>query len=184
MLKCRSVDISSNISASICCIRLKIPPFEPDRRDESNGGYFILIWPPDAKIFNEMSLFVDVSPFISAFNGHIRMKQPPFDSSQRAGSNGGIFNLSQPMDAEIFGEMSQFVDISPFISASSGCRKMWIPPFDSSRRAGSNGGIRKLLQPMDAEIYDEMLTDRHFNISTLRHFTFRWISRHPVVAER
>ena len=124
MLKCRSVDISSNISASIGCIRLIIPPFEPARRDESNGGCFNLIRPLDAKIFNEMSLFVNVSQFISASSGHIRMKQPPFDSSRRVSSNGGIFNLLQPMSAEIFDEISQFVDISLFISASSGCRKM------------------------------------------------------------
>src|SRR5208283_2950949 len=124
MLKCRSVHISLNFSASIGCRRLKIPPFEPARRDESNGGCSIHIRPLDAKLFNEMSLFVNVSQFISASIGCRRLKIPPFDSSRRAGSNGGIFNLLQPMDAEIFDEISQFVDISLFISASSGCRKM------------------------------------------------------------
>src|SRR2546421_3422450 len=40
-------------------------------------------------------------------------------------------------------------DISSNISTSSGRERMGIPPFDSSRRAGSNGGIFVLLRPLD-----------------------------------
>src|SRR2546430_4080401 len=40
-------------------------------------------------------------------------------------------------------------DISLNISTSSGRGRMGIPPFDSSRRAGSNGGIFGLLRPLD-----------------------------------
>src|SRR6185437_2449970 len=40
-------------------------------------------------------------------------------------------------------------DISSNISTSSGHGRMGIPPFDSSRRAGSNGGIFVLLRPLD-----------------------------------
>ena len=40
-------------------------------------------------------------------------------------------------------------DISSNISTSSGRGRMGIPPFDSSRRAGSNGGIFVLLRPLD-----------------------------------
>ena len=75
--------------------------------------------------------------------------------SQRAGSNGGIPILLRPLDAEIFDETSngivpkvlkrRFDDILPINSASSDRRRMGIPPFDSSRRAGSNGGISILL---------------------------------------
>ena len=49
----------------------------------------------------------------------------------------------------------RFDDISPINSASSGRRGMNLPPFDSSRRAGSNGGIPIRLRPLDAEIFDE-----------------------------
>src|SRR5437868_5717363 len=48
-----------------------------------------------------------------------------------------------------------FDGISPINSASSGCKRMGIPPFDSPQRAGSNGGIPILLRPLDAEIFDE-----------------------------
>ena len=40
-------------------------------------------------------------------------------------------------------------DISSNISTSSGRGRMGIPPFDSSRRAGSNGGIFVLLRLLD-----------------------------------
>ena len=40
-------------------------------------------------------------------------------------------------------------DISSNISTSSGRGRMGIPPFDSSRRAGSNVGIFVLLRPLD-----------------------------------
>src|SRR5437764_14925333 len=46
-------------------------------------------------------------------------------------------------------------DVSSNISASSGRRRMGIPPFDSSRFAGSNGSIFILLRPLDAELFDE-----------------------------
>src|SRR5439155_1323802 len=45
-------DVSSNISASSVCRRIKIPPFEPARGGESNGGIPILLQPLDAEIFD------------------------------------------------------------------------------------------------------------------------------------
>src|SRR5438270_604440 len=45
-------DVSSNISASSVCRRIKIPPFELVRRGESNGGILILLQPLDAEIFD------------------------------------------------------------------------------------------------------------------------------------
>ena len=48
-------------------------------------------------------------------------------------------------------------DISSNISTSSGHERMGIPPFDSSRRVGSNGGIFVLLRPLDLNgIWDGM----------------------------
>src|ERR1044071_1063461 len=40
-------------------------------------------------------------------------------------------------------------DVSSNNSTSSGRRRMGVPPFDSSRRAGSNGGIFVLLRSLD-----------------------------------
>ena len=34
---------------------MNLPPLEPARRDESNGGGFILLRPLDAELFDEMS---------------------------------------------------------------------------------------------------------------------------------
>src|SRR5206468_11882607 len=48
-------DVSSNISASSGRRRMGIPPLEPARRDESNGGRFIPLRPLDAELIGEMS---------------------------------------------------------------------------------------------------------------------------------
>ena len=49
-------------------------------------------------------------------------------------------------------------DVSSNISTSSGRGRMGIPPFDSSQRAGSNGGIFVLLRPLDLNgIWDGIL---------------------------
>src|SRR5947207_3302651 len=79
-------DVSSNISASSVCRRIKIPPFEPARRGESNDGIPILLRPLDAEIFDEMlsnrRLYhfpFDVSSNISASSAHRRMEIPPFE---------------------------------------------------------------------------------------------------------
>ena len=44
-------DVLSNISVFSVCRRIKIPPFEPARQGESNGGIPILLRPLDAEIF-------------------------------------------------------------------------------------------------------------------------------------
>ena len=49
-------DFLSNISTSSGCRRMKIPPFEPAYRGESNGGIPILLQPLDAELIGEMSL--------------------------------------------------------------------------------------------------------------------------------
>ena len=79
--------------------RTKIPPFEPARRDELNGGIPILLRPLDVKIFNETSKyqstkngFVNISLNNLAPSGHREMNLLPFDSSCWAGSNGNVFN--------------------------------------------------------------------------------------------
>ncbi len=68
--------------------RTKIPPFEPARRDELNGGIPILLRPLDVKIFNETSKyqstkngFVNISLNNLAPSGHREMNLLPFDSS-------------------------------------------------------------------------------------------------------
>ena len=104
----------------------------------------------------------DVSSNISASSGRGEVNLPPFDSSRQAGSNGGIPILLWQLDVEIFDETSngavlkhRFNEILSINSASNGRGRMGIPPFDSSRRAGSNGGIFIRLWPLDAEIFDE-----------------------------
>src|SRR2546430_10197783 len=102
-------------------------------------------------------------PFKSS--GRRRTKMPPFEPALRDESNGDIPILPRPLDAELIGKMSSnrrfsTFDTTPFdvssnISASSGRRRMGIPPFDSSRFAGSNGSIFILLRPLDAELFDE-----------------------------
>src|ERR1044071_6391340 len=87
------------------------------------------------------------------------MRIPPFDSSQRAGSNGGIPILLRPLDAELIGEMSSnrrfYHCVSSNNSASSGYRGMGIPPFEPAHRDESNGGIPILLRSLDVEIFGE-----------------------------
>src|SRR5205823_878815 len=55
-------------------------------------------------------------------------------------------------------------DISSNISTSSGCGRMGIPPFDSSRRAGSNGGIIVLLRSLDLNGMWDGIWDLGFGI--------------------
>ena len=100
-----------------------------------------------------------ISPINSASSGRRRMGILPFELARQDESNGGIPILLQLLDADIFDETSngvvskvlkhRFDDILPINSASSGRRRMGIPPFDSSQRAGLNGGILVLLQSLD-----------------------------------
>ena len=69
-----------------------------------------------------------------------------------------------------------FDGISPINSASSGRRRMGIPPFEPAHRDESNGGISILLQPLDAEIF-EWRRDKNADFKT-----FCRISR-PVFVE-
>ena len=87
--------------------RTKLPPFEPSRCDDSNGGGFVLLSPLDAEIIGETSInsqFFDVLPTISASSGDRRTKPPPFDSLHRDGSNGGSFDFPPSFVAEIIGK--------------------------------------------------------------------------------
>src|ERR1044071_538577 len=161
VVKCRFFDISSIISASRHRRSMKQLPFDSSQFDGSNGGIFRFLRPLDAEIFGETSKwrstgsvkcrFFDISSFISASRHRRSMKQLPFDSSQFDGSNGSIFRFLQPLDTEIFGEMSKwrstgsvkcrFVDILSIISASRYRTSMKQIPFDSSQCDGSNGSI-------------------------------------------
>ena len=79
---------------------MEIPPFEPARQDESNGGIPILLRPLDAELIGKMSsnrrfstfdtMPFDVSSNILASSGHRRMRIPPFELARRDESNGGI----------------------------------------------------------------------------------------------
>ena len=91
------------------CRRTWLPPFEPSRCDESNGGGSVLLSPLDAEIIGKTSmnqLFIDVLPIISVTNDGRKTKLPSFDSSYRDGSNGSNFVLLTPLDAEIIGKTS------------------------------------------------------------------------------
>src|SRR5207253_269630 len=75
-------------------------------------------------------------------------------------------------------------DVSSNISASSGRRRMGIPPFDSSRFSGSNGSIFILLRPLDAELFDKTSkwrsTECDKNADLMK---FCQLTRHPMVME-
>src|SRR5436190_19833017 len=88
---------------------MRIPPFEPARRDESNGGIPILPRPLDAELIDKISLNqcfstapFDVSSNISTSSGHRRMGIPPFEPAYRPESNGSTFISPRPLDTEIF----------------------------------------------------------------------------------
>src|SRR2546423_1888310 len=92
---------------------MRIPPFEPARQDESNGGISILPRPLDAELIDKISLNrcfstapFDVSSNISTSSGHRRMGIPPFEPACRDESNGGRFISIRPLDAKLIGEMS------------------------------------------------------------------------------
>ena len=82
-------------------------------------------------------------PINSASSGHRGMGIPPFEPAHRDESNGGIPILLRLLEADIFDETSngivpkvlkrRFDDILPINLASSGRRRIRIPPFDSSR---------------------------------------------------
>src|SRR5438067_13024 len=77
------LDISPIISATNNGRRTKLPPFEPSRCDDSNGGGFVLLSPLDAEIISKrqrINYFIDVSPIISASSSDRRTKPPPFES--------------------------------------------------------------------------------------------------------
>ena len=106
-------DVSSNISASSGHRRMRIPPFEPARRDESNGGIRILPRPLDAELIDKISLNrcfstvpFDVSSNISTSSSHRKMGIPTFEPACRDESNGGRFISLRPLDAKLIGEMS------------------------------------------------------------------------------
>ena len=77
------IDVSPIILATNNGRRTILPPFEPSRCDESNGGSFVLLSLLDAEIIGKTSmnqLFIDILPIISASSGGKRLKPPPFDS--------------------------------------------------------------------------------------------------------
>src|SRR5881396_4371951 len=49
------IDVSPIISATNNGRRTKLPPFEPSRCDDSNGGGFVLLSPLDAEIIGKTS---------------------------------------------------------------------------------------------------------------------------------
>src|SRR5881227_288922 len=55
-INCQFIDVSPIILATNNGRRTKLPPFEPSRCDDSNGGGFVLLSPLDAEIIGEMSI--------------------------------------------------------------------------------------------------------------------------------
>ena len=87
--------------------RIRLPPFEPSRCDESNSGGSVLLLPLDAEIIGKTSmnqLFIDVLPIISVTNDGRKTKLPSFDSSYRDGSDGSSFDFPSSFVAEIIGK--------------------------------------------------------------------------------
>src|SRR5204862_1415578 len=101
-------DVSLNISASSGHRRMRIPPFEPARRDESNGGIPILPRPLDAELIDKISLNrcfstapFDVSSNILTSSSHRRMGIPPFEPASRGEWNGSRFMSLRLLDAKL-----------------------------------------------------------------------------------
>src|SRR2546429_1916069 len=97
------------------------------------------------------------------------MRIPPFDSSRRDESNGGIPILPRPLNAELIDKISLNrcfstapFDVSSNISTSSGHRRMGIPPFEPACRDESNGGRFISIRPLDAKLIGEMSSNRRF----------------------
>src|SRR5256885_2808665 len=65
-------------------------------------------------------------------------------------------------------------DVSSNISASSGRRRMGIPPFKPAHRDESNGGISILLRPLDAEVICKMSSNWHYHLRycAIWHFVY------------
>ena len=61
-------------------------------------------------------------------------------------------------------------DVSSNILASNDRRRMKFLPFESAHRDESNDGRFILLQPLDAEIFDEISTKRNFNYCAIWRF--------------
>src|SRR5256714_3953570 len=103
------INVSPIISATNNGRRTKLPPFEPSRCDDSNGGGFVLLSPLNAEIIGETFIkcrFFDILLIISVKNAGGKTKLLSFDSSYRDGSDGSNFVLLTPLDAEIIGETS------------------------------------------------------------------------------
>ena len=59
---------------------------------------------------------------------------------------------------------------------------MGIPPFEPARRDESNGGIPILLQPLEADIFDE--TSNSAVLKVIKMMAFRQLTQHPVSVEK
>ena len=120
MLTCRHLKIyntvphavSSNISWSSDRRKMKHSSLESPHRDESNSSRFVFLWSLDHEIFDETACgavskcrIVSISLNISWSSNCKRMKQPPFDSSQRDDFNELFCNFLQSLDYEIFNKM-------------------------------------------------------------------------------
>ena len=93
--------------------------------------------------------FDDISPINLASSGRGRMGIPPLEPAHCDESNGGIFIPPHSLDAELIGEMLLFLSLSVLCHLTF--RQIYQLRVvvgeweDSSRRAGSNGGIPILL---------------------------------------
>ena len=67
-------------------------------------------------------------------------------------------------------QISNLHNVLSNISASNDRRNLKIPPLEPSNWEESNGSCFMLLRCLEAEIIDEMSTNRHFTLPILRHF--------------
>src|SRR5205823_8209594 len=90
--------------------RTKLPPFEPSRCDESNGGGFVLLSPLDAELLakhQRIDYFIDVSPIISASSGVRRTKLLPSEPSRYDESNDSSFVFPPSFFTDIIDKTSK-----------------------------------------------------------------------------
>src|SRR2546421_9309119 len=90
--------------------RTKLPPFEPSRCDESNGGGFVLLSPLDAEIIGKrqrIDYFIDVSPIFSASSSVRRTKLLSSEPSRYDESNDSSFVFPPSFFTEIIGKTSK-----------------------------------------------------------------------------
>jgi hypothetical protein len=164
LLKFKKKYVSSNCEPARDRRRMKHSSLESSRRDASNGGKNILLWSLDGPQYDDSltirNFFIfsflftepyNVSLNFSASSDHRKLNYSSLDSSNWDKSNDSNFNFLWSLDAEKFNETLygsvnknekikkfRIVNESSYCGPSSDHRRMYLPPFDASRRDDSN----------------------------------------------